>query len=325
MSLSRHLIVVNPRAGSGRALEASWRVEALYREAGLDFALAKTSGPGDATALAREGASQFAAVVAVGGDGTVHEVANGLADAAAAAGDPARVAALATIPIGTGNDFVKSLDVPPLVEAGFEVVRAGRRRRIDLGRAGPLLAPGRKIAREWFCNDFSAGYGALVVKDMAHPPGYLRFLTGHLAYLAVGLRRMFHRPDRMRLELDGASPREANFYEIHVGNGRFCGGGIQFTPRAAIDDGLLDVTTIHTISRWKVIPTLFFDVRAGTLAPMKGVDFARTTHLAIEQPQGFPVYVDGEWREVEPPAEGRPARVEVEVAPGALDVLAPAT
>src|SRR5436190_16647029 len=106
MPSAKHLIVVNPRAGMGRAMQASWRVEQLYREAGLDFALERTGGPGDAARLAREAAREFAAIVAVGGDGTMHEVVQGLADAAALAGDPARVAALGAIPIGTGNDFV---------------------------------------------------------------------------------------------------------------------------------------------------------------------------------------------------------------------------
>jgi YegS/Rv2252/BmrU family lipid kinase len=316
--VTRHLIVVNPRAGGGRALEASWRVEQLYRAAALDFAIARTAGAGHAERLAREAASEFAAVVAVGGDGTVHEIVNGLADAAAAAGDPARVAALAAIPIGTGNDFVKSLGVAPTVAAGFAAVRAGRRRRIDLGRAGPLRAGERALEREWFVNDFSAGFAALVVQDMVDPPLIVRLLTGHLAYFAAGLLRMFAPAAPMTLSIDGDGTREALLHEVHIGNGRFCGGGIQYTPRAVLDDGLLDVTTIHGMPQWRFLKTML-RVRSGTIAPGDGVEMGLVRRARVEQRRPFAVYLDGEHRMV----AGDPARVEVEVVPAALDVLAP--
>lgn len=315
--------MINPRAGGGRAAEAGWRVERLYREAGIEFAAHRTTGPGDAAARARAAAGECAAVVAVGGDGTMHEVVNGLADAAAGARDPGRVAALASIPIGTGNDFVKSLGIVPDVDAGFAVVRSGRRRRIDLGRA--TLARNGRAQREWFANDLSVGYGAHVVKDMVDPPFYLRFVTGHLAYLITGILRAFDTAAEMTVRLDGGEPRCGRFHEVHVGNGRFCGGGISFTPRAEIDDGLFDVTTMAKMARHRLIVTLAGDVRGGRLAPSAdgAIRFDRARRVEIEQARPFSAYLDGEHREIVPLDGTGAARIEAEIVPAALDVLAP--
>lgn len=313
---------MNPRAGGGRGREALERIERLYREAGIEFAVAVTDGPGDAASIAEQRAAGLEAVVAVGGDGTVHEVVNGLATAAAAAGDPGRVAALAIIAVGTGNDFLKSLAIAPTLEATFEVARAGIRRRIDLGRAGPFAVGSKRIEREWFVNEIGAGLSGAVVEDMRERPFPVNVLSGHLAYLAAGFRSMFYRFGPATVRIDGEE-RRASFYEIHAGNGRFCGGGIQFTPRAELDDGLLDVTFMHSVAHWRFVKTMLVEVRRGTLAVGPGVDFARGRRLEIERGERFAVCIDGECRHVVPPAGGGPARLVVEVAPAALDVLAP--
>ena len=321
----RFLVIVNPRAGRGRAMQAAWRLEALLRQEAIPFTIARTRHAGEASDVARHAAPDVEAVVAVGGDGTMHEVACGLADAAEAAGDPARVAALAVVPFGTGNDFVKTFGIGPRVEDGFAALVSGRRRRIDLGRAGPIRARGERLHREWFANDLSAGFGAQVVRDMIEPPFYLRALTGQVAYVAAGLRRLFFRPRPMIVRVDGREHRQ-DFYEVHVGNGRFCGGGIQYTPRAVPDDGLLDVSLFHTMPRWSFLATNLGPVRHGTLvpAPERGIEMLVGHAVEIEQSQEFPIYLDGESRMVEG-AEGRPASVRVEVVPGALEVLVPAT
>jgi YegS/Rv2252/BmrU family lipid kinase len=315
-------VIVNPRAGGGRAMYAAWRLEHMLRDAGVRFEIRHTRGAGDAAAWALQAGPAFEAIVAVGGDGTMHEVCNGLADAAVAVGDPARVAALAIVPFGTGNDFVKTLGMGARVEDGFAALVHGKRRRIDLGRAGPVGSR----EREWFANDFAAGFGAEVVRDMTEPPFYMRVLTGHVAYFAAGMRRLlFFRPTPMVVRLDGREEKRLLFYEVHVGNGRFCGGGIQYTPRAAPDDGLLDVTLLHSMPRWTHIATCFGPIRNGTLtpAPAHGIELERVRSLEIEQPRAFAVYLDGESRMVGTSDGTATARVAIEVVPAALDVLVP--
>jgi diacylglycerol kinase (ATP) len=300
-------------------MEAAWRAERLYREAGRTLAVYLTRGPGDARERASSAAAEFDAVVALGGDGTVHEVVNGLADF----GGPPR-AALGIVPCGTGNDFAKTIGVPREVDGAVATLFSGRRRRIDLGRArGPFWARGARFESEWFVNDFSAGFGALVVKDMAARPLHVRLLKGHAAYFVSGLLRAFAAAFPATIEIDGAV-RSGRFHEVHVGNGRFCGGGIQYTPRAEVDDGRLDVTLLEEMSHLRFIAVNLRYVRHGTLAPdaAAGVVFERVRRFAIEEASGFPVYLDGEHREVDP-RRGERARVEIEVAPGAIEAIAP--
>ena len=325
MSTSKHLLVLNPKAGGGRGLEVLRRAESLYREASLAFDSVHTQAPGDASRIARDSATGYSAVVAVGGDGTVHEVVSGLADAAQSGGGPAKVAALGVLPVGTGNDFVKTFKIPIDGIAAFPVLRAGRRRTIDVGRAGPLVVPGKnvRVASQWFANDFSVGFGARVARDMFEPSGLLRRLPGRLAYFLVGIRRGMSPPQRMRVRLDGAE-RVADFHEIHVGNGRYCGGGAQFTPQAVPDDGMFDVATFHTVSSLRNFWTMLRHLQSGTIQACRGVDFDRCRVVEIEQDEAFPVYLDGDWRQVEPVGSGLPAFVRVELVPAALDVLVPA-
>jgi len=340
------VIVANPRAGGGRAAEAAARLSAIAKEAGRACETALTERPGHAVRIAREAAPKAAVVVALGGDGTVHEVVNGLRQAVLeGGGDPARAAALGAVPLGTGNDFVKMFGIPRDPEAAFRALLSGARRRIDLGRVtGAPLVPERAtlarllaggppegsappsdagLAHEWFANDFSTGLGANTIVTMLDPPLLLRLLPARIAYMLSGVWNGRRRPVPLSITLDGVPSPRALFHEAHVGNGRYCGGGAQFTPRALVDDGLLDAALFHTVSRLRNFWTMFTKVQGGTVDTGTGVDAARASRVEITSASPLAVYLDGDLR-IAPlsGADGR-ARIRIEVAKGALDVLAP--
>ena len=155
---------------------------------------------------------------------------------------------------------------------------------------------------------------------MVRPPFPLRWLPGRLAYMLVGFRWGWARPRPALVRLDGRE-YQADHYEIHVGNGRFCGGGAQFTPAAELDDGLLDVTRLHSVSRLRNFLTMLAHLQRGTLKPQPGVDIQRSKTVEIEQEHGFPVYLDGDWREVVAATPEARANVRIELVPSAIDVI----
>jgi YegS/Rv2252/BmrU family lipid kinase len=311
------VLVLNPHSGRGRSVEVAWRAEEALRRAGLAFETHRTAARGDAIAIAREAAPRASAVVAIGGDGTFHEVVNGVAEAAGVSSTSTSTstkgewAAVASIPVGTGNDFVKSLGMTSDADAAIAVVLAGKRRRIDLGRfrldGGPWRA---------FANQIQIGYGARVVHDMASPRSLARrVFPGHLAYMAGGLARLFFHGTDMAVTADGEE-RRARFFEVHIANGKFCGGGISYAPSASLDDGLLDLTTIEDASTPRLF-ALMLEVRKARPIAGPGIAVGRARRIAVSAQKGFPLSVDGETYD----ATG--GRLEVEVAAGAVEVLAP--
>jgi len=307
----RHLLIVNPSAGRGTGLEAAWRLERLYREAGIALEVRRTERPKHATEIARAGARRFEEIVALGGDGSLHEVVNGVAPVAAEAGGPGAVAAVGVIPLGTGNDFVKSLGVAVGLDAGFQVVREGRRRRIDLGR---FRADG---VDRIFVNQIQVGYGAIVVEDMERPDALVkRIFRGQAAFIAAGALHLGFKTREIEIEAHGHATRRGRFFEAHIANARFCGGGISFAPEASLEDGLFDLVTIDDLPLFRMAPILAA-IRAARLRPGPGVASRRTRSVVIRDARTFPLSADGECYQV------RGGTLEMEALPGALDVLAP--
>src|SRR5215211_2761677 len=132
--MDKTLVILNPRAGRGAAGRRRGDLELAFQQAGVPFELVTTHAPGSATELAAQGAERgYDPIVAIGGDGTINEVANGIKRAEARLGRRAR---LGIIPLGTGSDFIKSLDgiAANDIAGGIRRIVAGRVRRIDLGR-----------------------------------------------------------------------------------------------------------------------------------------------------------------------------------------------
>src|SRR6185295_18558390 len=215
-------IIVNPNAGGVGEVEALRERLGRFRDAEVRL----TSKAGDAKRIARRAlASGADLVVAAGGDGTLNEVVNGLA------ADFAR-ARLGLLPLGTGNDFARSIDVPADVDAALDILAAGRVRTVDVARA----TFGRR--RQWFINMSAGGFSGAVsekaseVKDRWGPLAYLRAAVGALPQL---------QGHNVRLTLDGGDRLEVEAYNVVVSNGRFVAGGIPVAPQSRLDDGRLDV------------------------------------------------------------------------------------
>lgn len=222
----RACVIFNPVARGEKAR----RFRAHLAEIGRAATLLETTAAGDATRLATEAAAQgFDTIVAAGGDGTLNEVVNGLADAP---GGLAR-ARLGVLPLGTVNVFARELSLPREPIAAWQVVTAGQERKVDLPRAEWSSAG--QVRRRWFCQLAGAGLDARAV-ELVNWQAKKRL--GPLAYVLSGLHALCERPAALRAT--GAGQVLAGQLVL-VGNGRLYGGTYGLFPEAELADGRLQV------------------------------------------------------------------------------------
>ena len=263
----------------------------------------RTARPGDGVELAaravRAGARH---VVAVGGDGTVHEVANGLLHATGPVGAQHGAPLLGVVPIGTGNDFAKLVGV-----YRHAPVHAVQR----LVTARPVAFDVGRVFDEYFVNSAGVGFGAEVVRVRNAMPG----LSGFLSYL-VPVFRAFARFRPPRLEVRASGFGETGYMMmVEICNGTTAGGSYRFAPAALPGDGRLDVCVVRRVSLARFLLAVPRVMR-GTHGTMREVALFQTRSLTLRSLEGpLVLHLDGELRE----PDARQCTVRVE--PGRLNVL----
>jgi len=237
------LLIVNPACGArGSARDLPRVLTAVEKTLG-DVIIRYTARRGHACELALEGARQgYPLIVAVGGDGTFSEVANGVLTA----GDDGPAVGL--INMGTGGDFCRSLGIESGFEHCLEALALGRERPVDVGRAVFRDFSGRRVER-YFVNVLSVGVGGLVDKYVDQMPA---FIGGKAGYYLASLRAVVaskERPLQARITWEKeVRDQIIPAYIVAICNGRWFGGGMDVAPMALPDDGRLEVVTIteHT-------------------------------------------------------------------------------
>jgi len=288
-------VIVNPAAGGGRA-RGFWR-RCAVASAGLAFEVVETSRRGDAADYAAAAGGRL--VVAVGGDGTAHEVVNGLLRRAA--GRPPRVGFLQR---GTGADLRRSIASPRRPEDVAAWLTTDRWRPLDAGRLST------STGRRYFINVADAGIGAEVVRRAARGPGVLGGTVNFLGAAVVSLLR--HRNTQVRLRLDDGPVLQRRIRTIAVANGAYLGGAMRIAPDAQPDDGWFDVVTIGDVGRWLGIRSLPMLYR-GTHGQLSQVEFGKARRVEIESDGPIGVEADGELAGTTPAV--------FEIIPGALQVI----
>jgi len=303
------LVILNPVAGRGRARRLWPQVGAALAAAGIEFELSETRERFEATRLAEGAAGRYAALLAVGGDGTVHEAVNGLMRVPAAARP-----VLGVVPVGSGDDYAKML--PPLSpgaprprwRAAVAAIARGQAREHDVG----VIRDGEGGER-WFANGMDVGFGAHVARNIAQVP---RWLTGLGAYLAAIAQTMLRYPTlEMRLQFDDQAPFAHRSTITAIMNGRCFGGSFWACPEACADDGLLDVLLADVVSRTQIL-RLVPKLMRGRHTGEPVLRMLRARRVVIESDAPLVVEADGEL----PPLRAR--RLEIGIVPGALRVLA---
>jgi YegS/Rv2252/BmrU family lipid kinase len=272
-------VIVNPAAGRGAALKIKDTVARAFRNQGWVVDVVLTERPGHASELACAAAGNGAQrVIAVGGDGLVHEVANGLL----AAGSDAQ---LGVVPVGSGNDFAKLAGVfGQAPERAVARLVTAAPQRFDVGRVG----------NEWFVNSLGLGFGPAVVKLRNDTAARLK---GFASYL-VPILRAFASFAPPRCELHAAEFNETGYMMmVEVCNGTTAGGSYRFAPEAQPTDGLLDVCLVRKVSLPRFLIAIPRVIR-GTHAGMREVTIFRTRELRLRTPdKPIVLHMDGELRE----------------------------
>jgi diacylglycerol kinase (ATP) len=280
----RLLLIVNPRSANGSTGRNWPGLRRRLRELLPPFDTARTTQAGDARRFASEAAGRYDLVVAVGGDGTIGEIANGLLDAAAEA------PALGVIPRGTGSDFVRTLGVPRAVDrAAFRLAR-GERRTIDAGRVTYTDFRGGRSTR-WFVNAAEVGMGAMVSHEVNRAS---RRLSGPPAFWWAILTTMFrYRPAVVSVVTDASPPIELLLNNAWIANGRYSGGGMKTAPRATLDDGLLDAVLVEQAAGWRRIVGLP-KLRNGSFVDMPEVEYRQAARVEFTAASPLLVETDGD-------------------------------
>lgn len=282
-------MIVNPQAAGGRGLRLWPRLaDQLYQAIGL-FEYEFTNASGVATMLATQAVEQgYQRIVAVGGDGTVNEVLNGLFTPEGKSLNPDVV--LGCLPAGSGTDFWKTLGIKEELPAAIARLRGKKIRCCDIVRVALTGHDGRPTTR-FFCNVADVGLGGEVVTRAKRLPAWG---NGFLNYLVASTTAFLTwDPAEITITIDGKPLASEPMIIALVANGQYCGGGMWIAPEAKLDDGLVNLCCIRPISKWQLV-TMLPRLYAGKLRDAAVIVRAQGREITITAPTPLKVTVDGE-------------------------------
>jgi YegS/Rv2252/BmrU family lipid kinase len=288
-------LIVNPSAGGGKAGRVAPEVERTLRGHGLAVRRVDTRDLDHARTLAEEAARAGETVVALSGDGMVGVVADVLRHMPGAV--------LGVLPGGRGNDLARVLGIPEDPLAACAVIAHGVPRAMDVG----------EVSGQAFVGIASAGFDSDANRIANQAPSWL----GGLVYVYGALRALAAwRPARFQVELDPPGEHLSfSAYTVGAANSKTYGGGMRAAPNAMLDDGLLEVVVLESISKLRFLTTILPRVFKGTHVQLPSVQVFRAAEVEISADRPFTMYADGD------PIGDLPVRVRA--VHGAVSVLVP--
>ncbi|MGG1481884.1 diacylglycerol kinase family protein [Bacillus smithii] len=236
-----YYFIVNKISGNGKGRKVWKKIEKLLQEKQIHYQVRFTERPKHAVEIVKEISSETGlTVVAVGGDGTIHDVANGLIDSDIPLG---------IIPAGSGNDLARALQIPMNYQKALERILIGEQRKMDVGRIG----------NEYCITVTGIGFDGKVA-EANNSSKYKKWLNtfrlGNLSYGLSFLHVLFqYRPVNVQLKVDEKNFSFFNVWFIAIANTPSYGGGIKICPEACYNDGLFDICIVHDLSKWELLRT----------------------------------------------------------------------
>ncbi|MCL6457987.1 MAG: diacylglycerol kinase family lipid kinase [Gorillibacterium sp.] len=311
-------LIINPVSGNGRGSKVWTKLETLLQGSPYPYHAYFTTGPGDATLLAKKmyNTGHYRAIVAVGGDGTVNEAASGIWEALTALGESQRLEALCAfgcIPAGSGNDFARGHGIPAHTEQALAVILSALESE-QTPKAMDLLRMGQRIA----VNSISCGFDgqvALTTNNAIYKKWFNLLGIGKLAYILSVVRVLLtYQPRNLVLRVDDQEYMLANVWLVAAGNIPYYGGGMKICPSAVPDDGLASLCVVSGINRWQLL-RFFPLVFSGSHEGHRAVQIFSGRRVEIIPSHPLAVQADGEPVNTE--------RLLIEVLPGVLPVIKP--
>lgn len=267
------LFIVNPVAGGGRPKTIIPIIENRMKENNIEFNIINTTRPKEAIKIAEENVDRYSVIVAVGGDGTINEVAKGLINS--------KRGTLGIIPGGTGNDMSKSLGLSQDPNEAIDAIVQNITKSMDIGSVNGIP----------FLNIASIGFDAETVRNTE---GIKKKIKGKIAYiLGVITTLLIYRKRQVSLIIDDKEISR-NFLLLAVGNGSFYGGGMKILPMAEIDDGYFHICIIKDISNLKILflfPSIF---KGNHLKYKKYIDIFKAKKVIVRNESNVIINLDGE-------------------------------
>lgn len=267
------LFIINPIAGGGKAKGLIPLIEDTMNKHSKKFEIILTEKSQQATQIAEDNILNYDVIVAVGGDGTVNEVARGLLNK--------NKGILGIIPGGTGNDMAKSLGISTNPSEALQTIINGHRTTMNIG----------KVNEHNFLNISSVGFDAEVVM---HNNKLKKVLKSSISYaISVVYTLIDFKKKKVEIQIDDEKIEE-NIILLAVGNGKYYGGGMKILPMAKIDDGYLDICIISNLSKFMLLflfPTIF---KGNHIKYKKYVKTYRGRKIKIKGKEDIPLNIDGE-------------------------------
>ena len=290
---NKWIVVVNVFAASKKAGSVWKQAAALLDEAGIPYSVRFTGGADNATMLSYKSAvSGYRKFIAVGGDGTIHDVLNGICSYVSESEDSTLSDfTMAVLPVGSGNDWIRSTKVPCDLHAAVKLIADGKTFRQDVVKAANLDTG----FVSYMANIGGIGLDARVAEIVNKKKEQGK--RGKMLYVRALLYCIKHRsPVRAKVLCDGKVVYDGKYFSMAFGIGKYSGGGMRQTPLAIMDDGLLDVTIIPDISMW-VIARKAYRLFTGTFHKVDVLTQTRCREVIVT-PYGpadaEPIEVDGE-------------------------------
>lgn len=267
-----YLFIVNPVAGKGKSTKIIPIIKEVMDTYNCTYDIKITEKVGDAKLFAKEAKyKSFSTIVSVGGDGTLHEVVNGMVGGKQKLG---------VIPSGTGNDFIRALKIPFNTREALEVLVKQHSLSIDLGR----------LNGKYFVNFCSVGLDALIAQEANKIKKYFSSTYSYVIGTVKALSKF--KSIKIDLVIDGERHSE-EIMLIAVCNGSYYGGGMKIAPEAQISDGKFDICIVRKMPKLKLLflfPTIF----KGEHIKYKEVKTYRGKHVEIFSKDNINVNADGE-------------------------------
>jgi len=303
-------VIINPSAGNGKAGKVWKNIEIALNQANLDFSLHRSERTLHCTEIAKQLIEQGARkLIGIGGDGTNHEIINGLMQQNAV---PTNEVIYGFIPVGTGNDWVKTHCIPKDITKAVEIIKAEKTTFQDIGLAKFYF--NNKAQQRYFVNVAGMAYDAHVCRVSQQQRSKV---NNALSYYLLIFKCLFeYVSKRARIMLDGKEVANQYFYTINIGLCKYSGGGMQFVPHAESADGQFAVSFVSSIPKLKVIASTHY-LYGGKIAKFKHAKLFKATHMKVEAVDDAPTLLelDGEFVGETP--------VVFEIIPKALNIIVP--
>ncbi|XUW99835.1 MAG: diacylglycerol kinase family protein [Dehalogenimonas sp.] len=277
-------VIVNPAAGCGASAKHWPHIKRQLEKLGIKYDVVFTERIGHAIELAREAAKgHYNYIVAVGGDGTINEVVNGLLAV------PGHNVALGVVNTGTGSDFVRSLGIPRDPDRACHHLLSDKRIKVDVG----VIEWGINgtAGRRYFVNAAGVGFDAEATETRRNLP---RIFRGPVSYVVGVFKTLVaYRNKRINIKLDETDERHKKVLSVIVANGKYFGGGMKVAPAAELGDQLFEVLTIGDIGKFELVQA-FPRVYKGTHITHPKVKVERASKVDLSSIERLLLQADGE-------------------------------